>query len=291
MFRKFTSERVRRAQRRRFIVLSVINVLLVVSVVLFFWQLSYLSLVRIDTIAIGGTRTVSKDEVGKHVRDALSGTVAFVFSKRNALLYPKRAITQDLTASFPRIAEVRVGTKGLHTLSVEITERQPAGIVCDATNASKCFFLDASGFLYAPAPSSLGSAYVRFVIPLSGEPVGTRLLGSRAFSDLQDFLHSLFALSFLPTSVTIAKTDLTLSVRAGNETVRLLVSREEPYATTTQNLSSLLSADGFSVKNIEYIDLRFGNKVFYREAADTPADATAVHATPQSESSALHPAP
>jgi hypothetical protein len=61
-------------------------------------------------------------------------------------------------------------------------------------------------------------------------------------------------------------------------TVHLLVQRNADYADVLTNLKTIIESEDFKkaieLERIEYIDLRFGNKIFYKEkegAIEIPA--------------------
>lgn len=265
MFRKFTSERVRRARRRRLIILSVIYTILAGSVFLVVWQLSYVSWMRIDSVVISGTKALSRSDVFDRVIPHLSGAYGGVFSRRNAFLYPQQAITEDVAAAFPRIETIRVSRDGLHTVLVEISERTPVALTCRRGGDATCYLLDAHGFIFSDAPHFSGDAYVVYSAKLVEEPVGRRFLSSRGFAELHAFVQSLTGLALYAHAVEVYDDFYEITVRVQGSDTRLAVSAAMPYEETFRNLEAILSEENFSIGEVEKIDLRFGNKVFFRE--------------------------
>lgn len=272
MFRKFTSERVRRARRRRLVILSVIYAMLVISVFLVVWQASYLSWMRIDSVVVSGTKALSHSDVFARVVPHLSGAYGGVFSKRNILLYPQHAITEDIATTFPRIDTVRVSRVGPHTIVVEVSERIPAALVCRRGGETECYLLDANGFIFSDAPRFSGNTYVVYSARLVEEPVGRRFLSSRGFAELHAFVQSLTGLALYAHAVAVYDNFYEMTVRVQGTDTHIIVSASMPYEETFRNLEAILSEEDFSIGGVERIDLRFGNKVFFREKAGTATD-------------------
>lgn len=266
MFRKFTSERVRRARRRRMVVFSILYTLLGLSVVLVLWQLSYAPFLRIDRVFISGTRSVSHRDVFDTVTPFLSGAHAGVFSRRNTFLYERSDIQNKLFNMFPRIQDVVVTTDGAHTLLVTVTEHEPEALVCRTQSQSECYFLNKEGFVFSEAPDFLGDSYVSYIAALDENPIGKWFLSSRdGFSPLHLFVRSLEKFSLYPRDVYVSKDSITVVARVQSDTVRIILSTTMPYEETYRNLEAVLHEKNFSITSVESIDLRFGNKVFFRE--------------------------
>lgn len=267
MFRKFTSERVRRARRRRLSILSVIYTVLVLSVFLVLWQASYVSWMRIDTVVVSGTKALSHSDIFSHVVPHLSGAYGGVFSKRNVFLYPQRVIAEEVTTAFPRIESIKVSREGLHTVLVEISERTPTALVCRRGGEAECYLLDADGFIFSNAPHFSGDTYVAYSAQLVEDPIGRRFLSSRGFAELHAFAQSLTGMALYAHAVAVYDNFYEMTVRVQGTDTHIIVSASMPYEETFRNLEAILSEEDFSIGGVERIDLRFGNKVFFREKA------------------------
>jgi hypothetical protein len=290
MFRKFTSERVRKAHRQRLIVLGSIYVLLIVSLLLALWQLSYASFFRIDTISVSGAKAITSEDVFSLVSPYLSGAYGHLFSKRNVWLYPRRAIKEDIVETFTRVKSATLAVENTHTLRITIEEREPRALVCrkgtgDAESTA-CYFLDADGLIFADAPQLAGHSYIAYSADLVSKPIGAVFLTKQGFANVHAFIVSFEKLSLAPHDVIVQPDSFEIIVRAGSHDVHILVSDSISYEETLRNLDAILHEKDFSIDLVSEIDLRFGNKVFFKERSDADVDS---EFTPSGESSELRP--
>ncbi len=279
MFRKFTSERVRKAHHRRLIILGSIYTLLVVSVFLVLWQFSYASFFRINTVSVSGEKAISQEDIFSVVSPHLSGAYGHIFSKRNTWIFPLRTIEDDLTHTFIRIQKVDLTLADTHTLHVTVEEREPKALVCKEgagnEKSAQCYFVDTDGLIFAEAPQFVGHTYIAYRAHLIPKPIGAMFLSKQGFANVHEFVQSFDTLSLSPHDVIVDSDSMTIVARAGSHDVRVIVSNSIPYADTIRNLDAILHEKDFSIDSISEIDLRFGNKVFFKERpageVDTPS--------------------
>lgn len=265
MFRKFTSERVRRARRRRLVILTVIRTLFAVALFLVMWQASYVPWMRVDSVAVSGIKALPREKMVERVGEEVSGAYAGIFSKRNIFLVPKRTIESALVREFPRIREVRLAADGMRGLSLSVVEREPEAILCRAKK-TECFFMDGDGFVFAEAPQLAGTSFVRYEAALADVPLGKYFMSSRGgFSELHQFVQSLGSLALFPKVVSLTGNSYVITARVLTRDIRLVVGGTVSYEQSYRNLEAILQDPKFSLDSVASIDLRFGNKVFFRE--------------------------
>ncbi len=276
MFRRFTSERVRRLRRKRLVVFTVIYGLLALTLFLFLWQLSHARFLQITAIAVTGEKTLSHSDVTAIVRTALSGSYGHLFSKRNVLLYPREQIRKTLYETFPSIKEITLDVRQQHELRIHIEERDAAAVACRSVIEGQeampreCYFIDETALIFLTAPHFSGSSYVTYELPLGEEPRGTQMLPAEEFTLIHTFISSLKAFSVRATKIHIEKEYLEIEAMTQDRgTVRFLVKRESSYDTTHNTIQTVIESKEFSetsdLSDIDYIDFRFGNKIFYKE--------------------------
>lgn len=275
MFRRFTSERVRQQRRKRFVVFSIVYSALAVAVFLVVWQLSYAPFIRINTVMIEGEETVSRAEVFAQVRGELVGSYGHLFSKRNVFLYPRTDIQKKLRTTFPSIKKVFVDVEGMHTLRIRIEERKGVAVACRLQDnvqevLEECYLVDATGFVFIQAPRFLGSSYVVHELEMDPQPLGMYVFPSEEFTRRASFITALGKLSMRVTRIRTLGDEMNLTVMTPRRgVVHLLVQRNARYDEVLTNIQTVIESEDFKkvadLGRIEYIDLRFGNKIFYKE--------------------------
>lgn len=257
--------------------------LVVAGVLVFFAGLAGLthwSQVSIRAVTVEGTYIVSPDEVKTKAFEIISENYLYIFSRKNAVLYPRTQLIDELKKTFPRIKDLQVNISDYHTLNIQITERQPKALWCNnppiqnasSTNASvvsDCYFLDATGFVYSESPDFSGDAYFKYygLVPFES-PIGSSYLSSSdTFTQLSSFVTEVKTLNITPLYiVATSQDDFTMYIYGGG---KIIFDDKESLVTTAEHLRLLLqTANLVPLQNgelqVEYIDLRYGNKLYYK---------------------------
>ncbi|MEK7606102.1 MAG: hypothetical protein AAB458_00680 [Patescibacteria group bacterium] len=276
--RRFTTERVRVERRRRFLVMWIIRIVLVLSCLFLLSQLSRLSQLSINRVVIHGITTVSHRDIFNLIAPEFEGSYGYIFSKQNILFIRTHKLEGILTNAYPRFDRVNVSRRDFDVLAVSIREREPFAVWC--VNDSKCYFVDTSGFVYAPSPTFLtGGTYIRYGGGLTSltEPVGSWFLPEEEFKTLNALFDELDTKGIITSRSDVTDTSVTLTVRPSvssgigeTATFKILLTASSSYTTALNDLSVILNSSDFKTEipdlaYLEYIDLRYGNKVFYKK--------------------------
>ena len=285
-------------RKRKIILWKFLAILFVVILVVggIAWGLSRPGL-RIARIEVSGNSVLETDEITSFVRKEISGKYFFLFPKDSIALYPKERIENDLLDSFKRILSLSLNTKGFTALSVTINERKPYSLWCgeilvdtDVEEDALCYFTDEAGFLFAEAPHFGGSVYVEFYGPLyktgtglpapqssrqagtstlSTIPVGSIFLPVSEFKTIALFRDLLERIGFHARAIVAMDAgDFTFTIREGGKI--LLNKKQDPMRLVSDIESAFRTelgdpGDPAVRKQIEYIDARFTNKIFFKK--------------------------
>lgn len=270
-----------RARRRRVrLAIWFAGLLFVAGLMYGVHRASYLEQFTIDTVSIVGTEALPPHLVRTFVETELHNGSYHFFSRSNIFAYPREAIEQGLVAFFPRVKAASVSRPSLfsQTVIVTIEERQPFARWCtnlDLAESSACFEMDDSGFLFASlgATSTIARAFAQPYIFAGGlsaqESVEGGLVGQTFIPGrLADLLTVLTRLQqqadVSPLRVSVDNgQDFSVDFAEG---FTLRASFENGIGTLARNLSLVLGSETLAGKTsqIEYVDLRFGSKVFYK---------------------------
>ncbi len=249
------------------------------------WFGTRLTFFTIATVTVDGGETINHDEVRAKVEEQLQGEYLGLVPRRFVWLYPQEAITTAVQ-SIPRLKEPMVERDGT-IVSVTFTEYIPHALWCDDKTSEHCLFIDDAGFAFAEAPQLSGGAFPRFHVIGSTPVLKTFMLPSAdlvAIETLREQVSDTLDLPILYVETDIMR-DVFMGVAGGGEIKATL--RMSPLETF-DNLQTVLSSPAFknlAPGNFQYIDLRFGNKVFVNEelptVATTSASSTDSHAVPE----------
>jgi len=256
-----------RRKRRRIIALSLAVLCVAVLCAGFVW-LANASFAQISTIEISGAQTIATSTIEQKVKAQLVGSYLYLFPKNNILFYPNRAIESVLVGSIPAIASVSVHAENFHTISVSIVERHPKAVWCgsDPHNPQPCFLMDESGRAYGAALDFSNNVYTRYFGSLTSNAPKQYLSPSefRSLSALVDTVATSQKTMKLVSVFVDQNRDVYVVFDSG---FTLLFALSADGGDVYQRFTLALQSEPFkshALSEFEYLDLRFGDKLYYK---------------------------
>lgn len=257
-----------RQKRRKFWLrtglISLDSCLLIVVTVLFV-RLPYFN---IQSVNVQGAEAVSVAEIENIASANLSGSYFYFIPKTNILFYPKQEIAAAVSEAFPRIKNISLGRNQMTALSISVGERVAHALWCLPDN-SKCYFIDDSNYIFATAPTYSNTPFIKYYggVATSTDkswPIGSLFVSPAPVSDIETFMTALKGIGINAVSVQVdSNGDLELTEAKGQT---VLVSASN-FDQTLQNIELVLKQRAVAkatTTDFEYIDARFGNKVFFK---------------------------
>lgn len=232
------------------------------------WYLANLPYLGVDRIEVFGARQLSASDIEQTARDAIAGEQWLIFPKNNFFIVSSARVRENLGAAFPQVAEIRVEKKFPDRLIVTIEERTLWGVVCSRPDAvlppESCFYIDRRGTPYEELASVEGWLVPVIYIPQKSA-LGTQAVPEATldfFNQAKDALASISGNLILLAVSSSTPSDVRLTL---SENWDILVSSSRPPSEWVKILKTVLEKDiGEKRSQLEYVDLRFGNKVFYK---------------------------
>jgi hypothetical protein len=234
--------------------------------------LSWAGPLRVTAITVEGAQTVASSTITAYVQQELAGTYFWMFPRNNVFLYPRAEIAQNILKQYPTLRAVDVHAQDFHTVFVKVAERQPVALWCPSgqvTAGEGCSFLDEEGLAYAPAPQFSAPVYVTYTGSLNAGPY----TGLRQFLTPEEF-QSLVALvtalvQKMPDNpVGLVAVDTNGDARAYfKDDFLLMFNLKDDGGDIFERFNLALSSSVFTGKTLadfEYLDLRFGDKLYYK---------------------------
>lgn len=220
-------------------------------------------------IQINGTAAVNEQALKERVEQNMQRKYLNFLKKENLILIDKTKIANDLLDNFKRIKSVEISKKFPNTLVVSVQERDAMLIIC----AQNCFVIDEQGVPYMPADPQLDFIQANKFVTLVddsnreiriGEEVANpnfvqfaleakKRLAEEANLETEDELHT----------PRIISGDVKLKTKEGWE---IFLNQEIGMDKELEMLKVVLAdkIDKNRKSDLEYIDLRLDNKVYYK---------------------------
>ena len=265
---------------------KIIAISVFLGVVLLFiglaWGANRPSLLITNTV-IQGNKILDANALKKNAEESLNGNYFYFFPKKNVLIYPKDFIISRVLSAFPGVASADLSIGKSHELIISIEERKPSAIWCGVDNPAtllglpaSCFYVDETGYIFGNSPSFSGDAY--FTLYGQGGLKGNTFLGQHFVSgDLFEKIINLrnFLLGYITTVNTIYLGDENYAEFKDDSGLIIKWNIDQDIAQIKSNMQAIFRSDSWKDgtfssdpekrKPLEYLDFRFGNKVFYKE--------------------------
>lgn len=229
------------------------------------WYGTRIEALTLTAVKISGGETVNHDRVREVVERELDGVYLGMVPRRFAWLYPEQSILEAVK-KIDRVRTVSLQRVGGRELNLWFDEYIPKALWCTAVDSTDCLFLDASGYAFATAPVLTGGGLLRFV-EIGKDPGLHESVASTALIESAVLTVSLLEeMNWLVSHVEVGREgDVYMKLIGGGE---LKVDLTKQPSATIENLRVILESDEFKhllPGNFQYIDLRFGDKIYVSE--------------------------
>jgi len=251
--------------------------------ILFITGLSLLSTnkkINIQTVNINGNNVLIKNDILKVVDQELVGKYLFLFPKRNSFIYPGQKIKNSLLESFNRISDVQIAKDDLTTITISIKERTGIYLFCDQEGseeeAEDCYYIDDVGLIFSEAPYFSGNIYFKFYDNRKDKShkIGENFIDKDEFVRLVNFKKYLDQYIIRSNALILKNNEeyeFVLDKMADEDQFpKIFINKNSDFEKILNNLLSAIETEPFASEykknynNLEYIDLRFENKVYYK---------------------------
>jgi len=224
-----------------------------------FYFIIFSSFFQIKEIKISGNQKISEIEIKKIVLNKIKKKIFFYHTKSIFLTNSKK-IEKELSENFPLIEKVILKKDFPETLLIKITERKPFALLCQDED---CYFFDKEGVVFEKGKGDLITVKKRNLkknLSLGDKVFEKKEL--KAILEIEKEISGEFKIKI--KKMTLENESLTVYVSEG---YRIIFDLNKSIQEQLFNLGVVLSKKISTEerKKLEYIDLRFGNRVFFRK--------------------------
>lgn len=227
-------------------------------------SLFYIPSLRASSVTFTGLDALNEAKLREDISNILSQKYFLIFPKNNIVFLPRKEIS-SLLAGILRIEEFSIETGLPSKLEIKVKERKSWAIWCQKTGeaVSSCALSDKKGFVFAAAPIFSGSAVLKILDGRGVDYFGKNFIAPKKLNEIAAFGERLEKrLGEEISAVEIINDDeLHLVLKSGRY---LKFDFETDLQKAFDNLVLTLKNLKDSRNKLEYIDLRFQDKIFYR---------------------------
>ena len=262
----------RKLRRKRLILKAVFVAIIFMAVfagIVAFFRMPYL---QVEKIEVEGNSLVDGDGLIEKVKEKLEGKYFGLFPKTNIFIIPKSKILGETPQEIRRIKNITLEKKYFGAIALKIEERSNSALYCKTEN---CAYADENGFIFEKAPYFSGTVFLKLIDQRSSEKTL-----ARPADGVEDFIGSnLIDESEFKKILEFAG----LAVKIGNGTTEVILKNENIYEFYTKEgwkiilndknepksaYLNLVTALDANIKDkrtkLDYIDLRLGNKIYFK---------------------------
>src|SRR3989344_2203849 len=259
----------------------------ILSLFSLFTYVSRIPSLNIDSIEISGNKVIEGEAIQAVVNENLTGHFLWAFPKTNIFFYPKNKIIARLRDNFSRLNDITFAVDRLQSaestnvLKINVTEREAFYMWCgpirkipdvleieETAGESQCYFMDEDGFIFDEAPYFSGEVYFKFY-----GPAEESYFSPQNFEQLILFKNALENIKLKPIALDVeANGDarMFLSRETAPISPEIIFKTDSDFQKIAENLETALATEPLqssfnnNYSNLLYLDLRFGNKVYYK---------------------------
>src|SRR3989344_7136850 len=256
-------------RRRKLMITGVLILIIFVTTILgLSWFLSQPFIV-INNLVVSGNLLIATDDILAVTKKIITDSYFGLFAKSNIFFYPSKTIKKTLAATFPAIKNIHGNLENWQTLKLSVEERTPFGLWCQSVDTTACFYLDDNGLIFSAAAVFSDNIFLKFTggeINASSSPLGKNFLPSDEFRRVSFFLDSLVPFGLIPIVFEANPNEYRIYSKNGGW---LIINTADDLSQVLENLENIFRSDNFKKALarsgvIDYIDLRYGNKFFYK---------------------------
>ncbi len=264
--------------------LTVIGVSVLVFAILYVVFITHLF--TITAIELVGVKDEYKAEILSDLNEETTHKILGILPSNRIFSYRSLKFKKIITKTLPNVNDIHIGVRGLHTLRIVVTYYEPILRFEDAKAVTK------DGILYNEIQdiTALPLLTLATTTSFSNEELDGVMVTRITFLS-NEKLESILSLvsKINSTIITVRRIDIDtygdISLYDERGVSKVVFTKDQDVKKVWSNLVSAIDTDPLKTKlrdnkdNLEYLDVRFGNKVFYKFTNDTKTAIIQSHGT------------
>ena len=241
-----------------------------------FYVFIFYSGLQVKNIIISGNEKTQSNDIEKFVFKSIDKKFldvgAFKLTSKNIFLVNSDNLTKQILEKFPIIEKLKIDKKLPQTLILGVQERKPLGIFCNSSLADKlvdkeeCFLIDENGVIFEPlsqVPKNV--TVVRQALGEKNVFTGEEVIAKSIMSAISKIKNSLKDNFQIDVEEALVSNPFKIKVIT-NENWEIYFDLDSDINLQIAKMNLILK-DEISAenrKNLQYIDLRFKDRAYYK---------------------------
>lgn len=220
---------------------------------------------QVQEIEISGNSLVNGDDLIDAIKIKLEEEYLGFLPKKNIFIIPKGKILAETLQEFKRIKNITLEKKYFGAIAVKIEERNNSALFCEAEN---CAYADESGYVFEKAPYFSGAVFLKLIDQRISDKtleefIGSNLIVESEFKKILEFAGLAVKIGNGITEVILKKENVYEFYT--KEGWRIILNDKNEPRSAYLNLITALDANIKDKRTkLDYIDLRLGNKIYFK---------------------------
>lgn len=265
--------------KKKFVFVFVVCVILIVSYVIAMRSAFF----RIETIEVQGIPNTYAQLITKDTEAYLGTYILGILPKNNIFLFSPKEAERSILQKNSYLESIQYKRKGLHLLVVQVKIRTPRFVVQhNKYSTEPIAFVDNQGYIFSTVYTDTSTSTIPLyenatnassttsvTLPINfAEKIGT-VLDAQYISNLVFYIDEISKKNFKIYGVVVKPlqdVDILITPEGGAIRIPLQADRERILSTfaAAKKAEPLRSYLTNNISQMQYIDLRYGNKVFYK---------------------------
>lgn len=243
---------------------TVLKMLIFISLFLIlFFTFLYLPKLEIKNIEINGNENLTQ-KVRITVNEELNKKILFLIPKNNFFIFKKNSLKEKILQNTASVKTVEINKNFPDTIILNIKEKTEAGFYCVNAEMSKCFSLDEESAVLEERAINSEEKKIVFIASASTAAVkqNEKIMDKKTFSDIISLSSDAEKILGLKArKIILNKNEYNIFF----ENSFYAIVNKNQINSAFENLKLILESQIKDKKNnLEYIDLRFQNKAFFK---------------------------
>lgn len=236
------------------------------------------SALSVHTVRVLGAGDTAREEHIRAIASREADTkVLFFLSRQNTFLYPTASLENAITRDAPEFKNAAVRHESFRTVLISVEAREPFALWCGdivplpGEPVGECYTLDTGGIIFTHGNALHASSTEPYFYGALGEGLG-EVLGAQ-FLDVARFARIVVFIELLRSQNLSVQASVTLDENEGElhlmDGTRILYRSADDPTKLARRLALLLESENAPQLPLEYIDLRFGDRVYVKRVTSS----------------------